>query len=336
MTKKDIVIYKTQDGKIKVDVKVSNETVWLTQAQLIDLFETSKANVSEHISNIFKDGELDENSVVRNFRTTASDGKNYDIKHYNLDMIISVGYRVKSLRATRFRIWATQVLKEYIIKGFAMDDERLKNPKGWDYFDELLERIREIRASEKRFYQKVRDLFSLSDDYSDDKEKTNKFFAYVQNKLLYAITKQTAAEIIKTRSDANKPNMNLLTWKGSRVRKTDVVVAKNYLAESEIKKLDRLVVSFLDYAEIQIEQNPQKATTDYWVAQVDRFVDFNNYPVLKGAGNISHKSAEKIACDKYEVFDAKRRKQEAIEADRLDREEMKELEQISRKKKNAK
>jgi len=326
----DIIIYQTEDGKTKVDVLLEGDTVWLTQGQIVDLFESSKANISEHISNIFAERELQENSVVRNFRTTAADGKDYYVNHYNLDMIISVGYRVKSVKATQFRIWATRVLKEYAVKGFALDTRRLKNPGSRDYFDELLEKIREIRASEKRFYQKVRDLFATSDDYAHNEKQTNQFFAAVQNKFLYAATGHTAAEIIISRADENKPNMNLTSWHGSRVRKADVIIAKNYLTESEIRKLDRAVTAFLDYAEIQVEQNPQRVTISYWLAHTDRFIAFNNYPVLAAAGTRSNKSAEKMVYEKYEAFDAVRRKQEALEADARDERELKELESISK------
>jgi hypothetical protein len=326
----NLIVYQENNGQIKLEVGIDKQTVWLNEVQIAELFGIDRSGVSKHIKHLFSDGEVPEESNVQKMHIANSDKP---VKYYSLDIILAVGYRANSPVAIRFRQWATQTLKEYIVKGFAMDDERLKNPAGLDYFDELLERIREIRASEKRFYQKVRDLFSLSDDYGDNREKTNNFFASAQNKLLYAITKQTAAEIIKLRSNAGKPNMNLFTWEGSRVRKTDVIIAKNYLTENEIKKLDRLVVAFLDYAEIQIEQNPQKATTSYWATQIDRFIEFNNYPTLKSLGSISHKTAEKIVFAKYELFEAARRKREAIEADKADMNELKQLEQISKKKK---
>ncbi len=224
-----LVLYETEDGKNRIECRLVDETIWLSQNLIGELFSRSKKTISEHLQNIFSEGELDENSVVRNFRTTAADGKTYDVAHYNLEAILAVGFRVKSPRGTQFRRWANTQLRELIVKGFAMDDERLKDPGGWDYFDELLARIREIRASEKRFYQKVRDLFALSVDYRTDDREVQLFFAEVQNKLLYAVTRQTAAEIVVARADPAAPNMALTSWSGSRVRKHDVVVAGNYL-----------------------------------------------------------------------------------------------------------
>jgi len=259
----NIIIYTTQDGKASVALFARDGNVWMNQQQLAELFDTSKQNISLHIKNILEDSELNEKSVVKDYLTTASDGKEYSITFYALDMILAVGYRVRSKRGIQFRQWATRNLSDFIIKGFVMDDERLKNPDGRvDYFDELLERIRDIRASEKRFYQKVRDLFSLSSDYDPTDKATQMFFAEAQNKLLYATTNQTAAELIVKRADANKLNMGLNTWKGNVVRKQDITIAKNYLSEDEIDSLNRLVVIFLETAELRAK-NKQDLTMRY-------------------------------------------------------------------------
>lgn len=302
------ILYTSQTGDVKVDVLLQNETVWLTQKAMQELFGKAKATISEHISNVFKEGELEKNSVVRKFRTTANDGKEYTTSFYNLDVIISVGYRVKSHQGTQFRIWATKVLREYIIKGFAMDDERLKQGNaifGKDYFDELLERIREIRASERRFYQKITDIYAqCSIDYDPKAEITQTFYKTVQNKLHWAITGHTAAEIIKTRANANKPNMGLTTWKNApsgKVLKTDVSVAKNYLSEKEIKYLNRIVTMYLDFAELQAErQNPMKMSD--WIGKLDGFLQFNDYQVLKDAGKVTATIAKQLAEQEYQRF----------------------------------
>jgi hypothetical protein len=230
----NLVIYQTEDGRDRIECRLVDATVWLSQALMGELFDRSKKTISEHLQNLFEEGELDQYAVVRNFRTTAADGRSYDVAYYNLEAILAVGFRVKSPRGTQFRRWANSQLRELIVKGFVMDDERLKNPGGWDYFDELLARIREIRASEKRFYQKVRDLFALSSDYQTREQETSLFFAEVQNKLLYAATRQTAAELIVARADPSQPNMALTTWSGSRVRKQDILIAKNYLSADEV------------------------------------------------------------------------------------------------------
>jgi hypothetical protein len=230
----NLVIYQTEDGRARIECRLVDATVWLSQARMGELFDRSKKTISEHLQNLFEEGEFDQDSVVRNFRTTAADGKSYDVAYYNLEAILAVGFRVKSPRGTQFRRWANSQLRELIVKGFVMDDERLKSPGGWDYFDELLARIREIRASEKRFYQKVRDLFALSSDYQTREQETSLFFAEVQNKLLYAATRQTAAELIVARADPSQPNMALTTWSGSRVRKHDILIAKNYLSADEV------------------------------------------------------------------------------------------------------
>lgn len=325
--KKELIIYETPNGKLDIQLDLKNETIWLTQRLIAQLFECSTDNVGVHLKNIYESGELEENRTTEFFSVVQKEGNrnvNREIKHYNLDAIISVGYRVNSTKATKFRQWATQTLKEYIIKGFVLNTERLKNPGGWDYFDELLEKIREIRASEKRFYQKVRDLFALSVDYKDDLKASNDFFAEVQNKLLHAVTNNTAAEIIVNRADATKPNMNLTNWSGSRVRKQDVIIAKNYLQQNEIKELDRLVSMFLDYAENQAQRRRQLSMSD-WKEKVDGFLNFNDYEILKGKGAISRKQANEIAKKRYLEFDEARKKQEALEADA---EDLKELEAI--------
>lgn len=325
--KKELIIYETPNGKLDIQLDLENETIWLTQRLIAQLFECSTDNVGVHLKNIYESGELEENRTTEFFSVVQKEGNrnvNREIKHYNLDAIISVGYRVNSTKATKFRQWATQTLKEYIIKGFVLNTERLKNPGGWDYFDELLEKIREIRASEKRFYQKVRDLFALSVDYKDDLKASNDFFAEVQNKLLHAVTNNTAAEIIVNRADATKPNMNLTNWSGSRVRKQDVIIAKNYLQQNEIKELDRLVSMFLDYAENQAQRRRQLSMSD-WKEKVDGFLNFNDYEILKGKGAISRKQANEIAKKRYLEFDETRKKQEALEADA---EDLKELEAI--------
>lgn len=289
--KKELIIYETSNGKLDIQLDLENETIWLDREKIAQLYNIHRSGVSRHIQNIFEDGEVDEKSNVQKMHIANSDKP---VEYFSLDIILAVGYRTNSAIAIKFRRWATQTLKEYIIKGFVLNTERLKNPGGWDYFDELLEKIREIRASEKRFYQKVRDLFALSVDYKDDIKASNDFFAEVQNKLLHAVTNNTAAEIIVNRADATKPNMNLTSWSGSRVRKQDVIIAKNYLQQNEIKELDRLVSMFLDYAENQAQRRRQLSMSD-WKEKVDGFLNFNDYEILKGKGAISRKQADEIA-----------------------------------------
>lgn len=311
----NIIIYRTADGKSSVALFAKDGKVWLSQQQMAELFATSKPNISMHIANILKEKELNEISVVKKFLTTAADGKNYNVVFYSLEMIIAVGYRVRGLRGTQFRQWATEHLTEYLVKGFTMDDERLKNPDGRpDYFDELLLRIRDIRASEKRFYQKLRDLFSLSSDYVKEDKATQMFFAETQNKLLYAITHQTAAELIVTRADINKPNMGLTTWKGSIVRKGDVIIAKNYLQKEEIDDLNRLVDIFLTSAEMRAKER-RDLTLDYWRNNVDALLTFQGKDILQGKGEVSNASMESIAHKVYDEFNAKRKQLEAKQAD---------------------
>ncbi|MCU0347388.1 MAG: virulence RhuM family protein [Saprospiraceae bacterium] len=284
----NIIIYNTVDGKAAVSLLAKDGQVWMNQNQLAQLFDTSKQNIGQHIANILEERELDANSVVKKFFTTASDGKEYDVIFYSLDMILAIGFRVRSKRGTQFRVWANQHLKEFMVKGFVMDDERLKNPDGRpDYFDELLERIRDIRASEKRFYQKVRDLFALSSDYDPTDKATQMFFAETQNKLLFAVAGKTAAEIILSRADSSKPNMALTSWKGSIVRKQDIFIAKNYLTADEIDTLNRLVVIFLETAELRAK-NRQDVTMSFWRENVDRIFAFNERQILSGTGTVSH------------------------------------------------
>ena len=323
----NIIIYNTKDGKASVSLYAKDGMVWMNQNQIAQLFDTSKQNIGQHISNILKEGELEEISVVKNYFTTAADGKEYNVGFYALDMILAIGFRVRSKRGTQFRIWANQNLKEYMIKGFVMDDERLKNPDGRpDYFDELLERIREIRASEKRFYQKVRDLFALSSDYDKTDKATQMFFAETQNKLLFAVTGQTAAEIVLDRADADKPNMALTSWKGSVVRKQDIFIAKNYLKTDEIDTLNRLVVIFLETAELRAK-NRIDLTTKFWQENVDRILEFNEQPLLTGKGTVSNAAMKEKVRQIYQLFDTKRKAYEATQADQQDLEELKQLEQ---------
>lgn len=324
----DLVLYTSDDGLTRLDLRVQGETVWLTQLEIAELFQTTKQNVSLHAKNIFEEGELAPAATVKESLTVQTEGERQvkrRIQLYNLDLILSIGYRVRSPRGTQFRQWATTHLREYLVKGFVMDDERLKNPGGWDYFDELLARIRDIRASEKRFYQKVRDLFTLSSDYRAREKETQLFFAEVQNKLLYAAAGHTAAELIVARANPDEPNMALTTWSGSRVRKHDVIVAKNYLGENEVDTLNRLVVIFLEQAELRAKQR-QDLTLDYWRNNVDRMLEFNEQLLLEGAGSVSREQMKQIAEGRYSEFDEKRREAEAIEADAEDLRAIEDLE----------
>jgi hypothetical protein len=311
----ELILYRTEDGRDTIRLRVVDGTVWLTQAEIAGLFDTTKQNVSLHLKNIFDDGELPRDSVVKESLTTAADGKAYPTAHYHLDAILAVGYRVRSPRGSQFRRWATTVLREFLTKGFVLDDARLKEPGGLDYFDELLRRIRDIRASEKRFYQKVRDLFKASSvDYDGTAETAKAFFATIQNKLVFAVTGQTAAELIVARADPTKANMALTTWTGDRIRKADVTVSKNYLDASEIEQLNRLTTMFLDFAEDRASRRQETRMTD-WIAQTDRFLAFNERDVLKGKGRMSHERMEEIAHSRFETFDASRRAAEADEAE---------------------
>lgn len=324
----NIIIYRTTDGRTSVSLYAKDGMVWLNQQQIAKLFATSKANISMHITNILKERELDERAVVKNFLTTATDGKNYNVVYYSLDMIIAIGYRVRGIRGTQFRQWATEHLSEYLLKGFTMDDERLKNPDGRpDYFDELLARIRDIRASEKRFYQKVRDLFKLCSDYDKTDKATQMFFAETQNKLLYAVTHQTAAELIVTRANENQPNMGLTTWKGNIVRKGDVIIAKNYLNGEELDSLNRLVDVFLTSAEERVKGR-RDLTLDYWRKNVDSLLIYQEKNILKGRGSISGVEAERIVYNVYDAFNARRKQLDAQIAEAEDMRMLEDLERI--------
>ena len=322
---RDIIIYNTEDGKASVSLMTQDGNVWMNQNQLAELFDTSKQNISLHIINILEDKELEQNLVVKDYLTTASEGKDYKVTFYSLDMILAIGFRVRSKRGVQFRKWANQNLKEFMIKGFVMDDNRLKNPDGRpDYFDELLDRIRDIRASEKRFYQKVRDLFALSSDYDATDKATQMFFAETQNKLLYAVTHKTASEIITSRANAHEPNMSLTNWKGKIVRKQDIYIAKNYLNSDEIDSLNRLVVIFLETAELRAKDR-KDLTMKYWRENVDKIIEFNEKPLLMGAGSISKLEMENKVDAIYEEFNARRKKEEAKQADLADLDELKRL-----------
>ena len=321
----NLILYTTDDGQTRINLRVEAESVWLSQLEIAELFQTTKQNVSLHAKNIFTEGELSPDSVVKDSLTTAADGKNYRTQLYHLELILAIGYRIRSPRGTQFRQWATRNLKEFLLKGFVMDDERLKNPGGWDYFDELLARIRDIRASEKRFYQKVRELFALSADYRASEQETTLFFAEVQNKLLYATTGHTAAELVVKRADSSQANMALTTWSGTRVRKQDVIIAKNYLTADEIDTLNRLVVIFLEQAELRVKQR-QDLSLEFWRNNVDKMLAFNDQPILEGAGSISRERMERVVHDRYELFDRQRRATEALEADALDLQEIERLE----------
>ncbi len=296
-----IELYSSDDGRIKLEVRTDGETVWLTQAQMVELFQSSKANISEHISHVFQDGELDADSVVRNIRTTAADGKSYETKHYNLDVIISVGYRVKSLRGVQFRQWATARLREYLVKGFTLDDERLKGNGGGSYWKELLDRIRDIRSSEKVLYRQVLDLYATSMDYDPKSSETIKFFKTVQNKLHYATNGQTAAELIYNRADADKDFMGLITFSGVQPNMTDVTIAKNYLTEDELFRLNRLVSAFFDLAELKAQSHEPMYMKD-WVAELDKFAESYGKGVLPDAGTVSHETAIKKAKQEYRKY----------------------------------
>lgn len=332
MKQSQIVLYTTPDGDIKIDTILQNETIWLTQAAMAELFGVQRPAITKHLQNIFESAELDEAVVSSILEHTTAHGaiegktQTKAVKYYNLDAIIAVGYRVNSKRATQFRIWATSILKEYIIKGFAMDDDRLKKADSWDYFDEWLARIRDIRASEKRFYQKIRDIYATAIDYEKTSEQAQGFFKKVQNKMLWAITGKTAAELIESRGNPELPNMGLTSWQGSLVRKQDVVTAKNYLNADEIKDLNEIVTMYLDYAERQARQR-KTITMEQWSEKLDAFLLFNEHELLTHTGKVKAEVAKKIAEQRYEEFDTKRRGEDALAADR---EDIKELEDIEK------
>ncbi|MEB8474078.1 MAG: virulence RhuM family protein [Acidithiobacillus ferriphilus] len=303
------LIYQSEDGSTRIDVMLEAETLWLNQKQLTELFGKAKGTISEHIKHIFEDGELDEHSVVRLFRTTAADGKQYVVAHYNLDMILALGFRVRSPVGVRFRQWANEKLKEYIVKGFVLDDARLKNPgKGRDYFDELTRRLQDIRTSERRFYQKITDIYATSVDYDARHPLTQQFFATVQNKVHYAIHGQTAAELITSRADSRLPNMGLTTWEGARIRKSDVGVAKNYLSEEELRALNNLAEQYLIFAEGQAVRRIAMTMQD-WITKLEGFLTLNDRAILQGAGQVSAELAKAHAeqeFDKFRVLDDQR------------------------------
>ena len=312
--KNKVIIYTANDGKTKVDVKLEEETLWLTQAQMCELYQTSKSNVSEHIKHIFEEGELNEESVVRKFRTTAADGKEYLVSHYNLDMIIALGYRVRSIIATRFRQWATERLKEYIVKGFTLDDERLKKLGGGSYWKELLERIRDIRASEKVLYRQILEIYATSIDYDPRAQVSQEFFKKVQNKIHYAIHGHTAAELIVERADAEKDFMGLLTFKGNHPTLIEAKTAKNYLNEKELRAMGQLVSGYLDFAERQAERE-QVMTMNDWAAYLDRILTMSGEQLLQGSGSVSHEEAMEHATMEYRKY--KQRTLSDVERDYL-------------------
>lgn len=325
----ELILYTTEDGAASVRLRAEGGSVWITQAEMAALFQTTPQNITLHVKAIYAEGELQPEATCKEHLQVRQEGGRQvrrALKHYNLDMILAVGYRVRSLRGTQFRQWATTHLREYLVKGFVMDDERLKEPGGWDYFDELLERIRDIRASEKRFYQKVRDIYATAVDYDPKSEAAQLFFKKVQNKMLWAVTGYTAAELISDRANPALPNMGLTSFKGSRVRQGDVTVAKNYLQQPEIDELNRIVVMYLDYAE-DMARRRKPMTMREWEDKLDAFLQFNERDVLTHAGKISAQVAERLGLERYAEFDARRREAERLAADA---EDVRVLEQIER------
>ena len=325
----DLILYTTDDGRSQIKLRAKDQTVWLTQLEMAELFDATKQNISLHLKNLFEEGELDPAATVKESLTVQIEGSREvqrPVNLYNLDAILAVGYRVRSPRGVQFRRWASTVLKDYLIKGFVLDDERLKNPDGRpDYFDEMLERIRDIRASEKRFYQKVRDLLALSSDYDKTDKATQLFFATVQNQLIFAVTQKTAAELIIARANPADPHFGLLTWKREKVRKEDIFVAKNYLSEDEIDTLNRLVVIFLETAELRAKSK-QETRMAFWKQNVDQIIISNGFPLLSNAGSISHQQMEARTAELYQQFDQQRRKQDALLADQQDEADLQALE----------
>lgn len=334
MSENDVILYTSEDGESQFILRELGGQIWLTQLEMGELYQTSKQNIGKHVKSIIADGELSEEAVVNRKFTTGADGKAYLTLLYSLPMIIAVGYRVRSSRGTQFRQWATRTLGEFMAKGFAMDDERLKNPR-WDYFDELLERIRDIRSSELRFYQKIRDLFTLSEDYRANEKETGQLFAEVQNKLFFAVTGYTAAELVLQRADATKANMNLLSFKGTRVRKADVVIAKNYLNADELDSLNRLASMFFEFAEFRAKQKQHLTLTD-WRQFIDKFIAFNEQPLLDHAGKVSRERMKSVVHERYESFDKCRKAAGALDADRIELEQLEQLEKrLTKKNKNT-
>ncbi len=320
MTSGELILYTAEDGSVAVQLRAEGGTAWLTQAEIATLFDTTPQNITQHTKAIYAEGELTEGATCKELLQVRQEGGravNRTLKHYNLDLILAVGYRVRSLRGTQFRQWATTHLREYLVKGFVLDDARLKNPGGWDYFDELLARIRDIRASEKRFYQKIRDIYATAQDYDKTSEQAQLFFKKVQNKMLWAVTGHTAPELIAGRADPALPNMGLTTWQGGRVRKQDVTIAKNYLSQDEIAELDRIVVMYLDYAEDQAERR-KTVTMQEWADKLDAFLSFNERDVLTHAGKLRADVAERLAVERYAAFDSARREAARLAADAED------------------
>lgn len=330
----EIILYQTEDGQTQISLQARDGSVWLTQIQLADLFQTSVSNINKHIKGILADGEQPEATIENYSIVQIEGGRSVErqVSHYNLPMIMAIGFRVRSPRGTQFRRWAAAQLSEYLVKGFVMDDARLKEPGGDPYFDELLERIRDIRASEKRFYQQVRDVFAAtSSDYDAKSDAASTFFKTIQNKMLYAVTGKTAAELIVDRADPAAPNMQLTSWKGSRVRKGDVTISKNYLTEAEVRELNRLTTMFLDFAQDRAERRKQTLMAE-WIDQTDRFLTFNERDVLTGKGNMSHEAMEKIVGKRYATFDAQRRESERLTAEQDDAAEtLKVIEGVSKR-----
>ncbi|MDR2777765.1 MAG: virulence RhuM family protein [Rickettsiales bacterium] len=335
MTEKNgnILIYQTEDGRTKIDIRLEDDTLWLSQKQIAELFQITKQTVGEHINDILDSNELSEDSVVRKYLTTAEDGKKYSTLNYSLDMILAVGYRVRSHRGAQFRRWATEVLKEYMVKGFALDDRRLKSVKGFgkDYFDELLGRIGDIRSSEKRFYQKILDIYATSVDYDGKAESSRLFFRTVQNKMHYSISKQTAAEIIYNRVDSKKPNAGLTNFDGSRITKDDMKIAKNYLSEEELTNLNRIVTAYLDFAELQARNHRAMHMSD-WVDKLDEFLKLTGHEALQHSGVISHRKAITRAIEEYNEYRQKRVNLNKSRAEVDFEDSLKELEDLGRDK----
>ncbi len=325
----EFILFRSEDGQTRVECRFESDTLWLSQSSICELYGKAKSTISEHIRNIFTEGELVEDSVVRFYRTTADDAKQYNVKYFNLSMILAIGYRVRSVRGTQFRQWATQTLEQYLIQGFVMDDERLKNPPIGqsvvpDYFDEMLERIRDIRASERRVYLRVKEIFTMAADYEPSNKETTRFFQTIQNKLHFACTGMTAAELIASRADASQPDMGLTSYKFDEVRKTDVTIAKNYLRENELKELNRIVNMWLDFAEDQALRRKQVFLQD-WDTKLDQFLSFNDRDVLQGAGGISKKAADEKAKEIFDIYAQKRRRLKETEGERANIAALKDL-----------
>jgi hypothetical protein len=331
MSDGELILYRSDDGTTEVQLRAEGGTVWLSQAEIAELFLTTPQNVTQHIRAIYEEGEAAEAATCKELLQVRLEGSRdvkRAIKLYNLDIILGVGYRVRSNRGIQFRQWATTRLREYLVKGFVIDEKRLTGADRFDYFDELIEKIREIRASEKRFYQKVKEVYATSSDYDGQSERAQRFFATVQNKMLHAVTRHTAAELILSRADAGKPNMGLTSWKGSRVRKGDITVAKNYLASEEIRELNRIVTMFLDVAEDRAARR-KAMTMATWESELDRFLQFNERPILQDAGRVSHERMEKVTSERYADFDAARKKTELEAAEEEYEIELKQIEKVA-------